>query len=152
MSVFASSREENLGIAWADISTGEFYISGTDRSQPLIIESSKSSFLADLVRISPAEILLSETLAAEGGDIVDAIDKMADRGAGMAISKQPDELFNLRNSRRKLDRLMLQQLETGSRNQASRNAEETLRLLSSNKSLERACGGILNYLVFMFTA
>jgi DNA mismatch repair protein MutS len=100
--------EPRVGIAWADVSTGEFYVS----------ESSLDSFSVDIIRISPAEVIIDENMSSN------AITKSLEK-SNLAISLQPTDIFDLKRGRKRLDHLIKTHL-------SQRDAARETRLLSSD--------------------
>jgi DNA mismatch repair ATPase MutS len=108
----------------------------------IILESTLESFSIDLIRISPAEVIIDEFMSANA--ITDSLNKR-----NLAVSLQPNETFDLKRGRKRLDNLILNHYASGS-NISQRDAARETRLLSANPVLEQACGAILNYLARSF--
>ncbi|KAK9761472.1 MutS protein 1, partial [Basidiobolus ranarum] len=67
LSVEGDVDSNSMGLAWVDLSTGDF----------MVEESSPKSFLSDLARIQPREIVLNESLKAETHPMHQLIQKTA---------------------------------------------------------------------------
>ncbi len=87
---YSIDSSKKLGISWADLSSGAFYLS----------EMTPSEFFKEIVRITPAEILLSDNFRydEENNEILDAITEIPD----CAISISEKISYNSQQGRRKL--------------------------------------------------
>ena len=82
-----------LGLAWLDISTGEFF------AQPVTLAGLPAAF----ARVEPGELLLSDGLAAKP-ELVAVIEQLGDQ-AGTTVTAQPASLFDSTNGARRLEKL-----------------------------------------------
>ena len=90
-----SNISSNLGIAWIDISTGEFYTQELDISQ----NSEAQALSTVLQRLMPAEIVVSDSYM-HNPKIFDVIKNYKEK-----LSVWPDERFNSQNAYKRITEL-----------------------------------------------
>jgi DNA mismatch repair protein MutS len=88
-----AEAEGALGLAWLDISTGDFL---TQRLEP-------SSLAATIARIKPGELLVSDRLSTKP-DMAQGLQRAGEE-TETAITLQPSSLFDSQNGARRLERL-----------------------------------------------
>jgi DNA mismatch repair protein MutS len=88
-----AEAQGGLGLAWLDISTGEFF------AQPAVL----ARLPAALARVAPGELLLSDRLAAKP-ELAPVLEQLLDQ-AGTTITPQPGSLFDSGNGARRLEKL-----------------------------------------------
>jgi DNA mismatch repair protein MutS len=88
-----AEAQGGLGLAWLDISTGEFF------AQPAAL----ARLPAALARVAPGELLLSDRLAAKP-ELAPILEQLLGQ-AGTTITPQPGSLFDSGNGARRLEKL-----------------------------------------------
>ena len=88
-----AEAQGGLGLAWLDISTGEFF------AQPVAL----AGLPAALARVAPGELLLSDRLAAKPE--LAAVFEQLPAQDGTTITHQPGSLFDSGNGARRLEKL-----------------------------------------------
>ncbi len=88
-----AEAQGGLGLAWLDISTGEFFV------QPVALVGVSAA----LARVAPGELLLSDRLAARP-EIAAILEQPGD-GLGTTVTIQPSALFDSGNGARRLEKL-----------------------------------------------